>query len=1483
MSVSREQNINKNDELEEAVDIDVEQNLPAIESQSDTKQEYESDTDDDSDNLPDDEDSVDSDVSVDFVDSDDEDVKQSMNKTIQKDHIKQNQISRSRTGEPNLSDDEETEDDTVLKDETMELMKKNYSHPEPSDPNIQYKLFKKREYYYNKIPQRPKITPDTEYSVIKEYRDNTCARPFTLHEHQGMLSNLINPDTPYKGIIVFHGLGSGKCVHKDTLVYMGGVLIPIENIWKSQNTEIIIDDDQGFWRKPMKQLIVDSYEEKTSKIIEKNVVHLYREKINSWMKEIILDNGSSITITDSHKLLTPNGWTNNLYENTYVAIPEKTNTILFAKITKINTVPYNDYVYDLEIEDTHNYVANDVLCHNTCVGIAIAEKFKPMVQKYNTKIYVLVPGPIIKENWKKELLTCTGETYKKYQDKYTYIDEAEKNRQNKQAIAQVLQYYRIMSYRSFYKRVLGEKIVDRKVTKGAKTKTTYRKTKEGDFERDLAVDRIYNLNNTVIIVDEAHNLTGNAYGKALEKIIHNSVNLKVVLMSATLMKNLGSDIIELVNFLRPKDSPMERDKIFNSHKNHLMDFKSGGLEYFKNMINGYISHVRGSDPLTFAKRIDKGEVPNGLLFTNVIRCDMMRFQRETYDNTVKDFDDALDRASEAVANMSFPGLSKDRKSLTGYYGREGLNVVKEQLKVSSELLNKKIGETFFEGKEDSDLMYITQDGKTITGKIYKAPYLKNFSVKFYKALKKVSRLVVGKKGSKTAFVYSNLVKVGIDVFQEILLQNGYLEYQENATNYQINDDTVCYYCGKCFKDHAKINRMARAEVARSLIRDSDEMDRGQMGGLLSDPTDNDYMSDGEFSADSESDSETDDIKVRSKKSADRNADSKMSDTSTEYSPRQKAKFGIIPPHKFYPATFVSITGKSSEEKAELISEDKKRILDNVFNTIDNKEGKFIKLILGSKVMNEGISMKNVGEVHILDVYFNLGKVDQVVGRAIRWCSHYKVMGENNIWPYVNVYKYVVTLDRNGEELSSEEELYKKAEQKYLLINKIERAMKERAFDCPLNINGNIFNEEVAKYENCSLHGDVKCPAICNYTKCDYKCDDPKLNFEYYDPERRIYKAIAKDDLDYSTFTHGLAESEIEYAKTKIKNMYITSPVYTLKDIVDYVKMSYDKEKRDLFDEFFVFKALDSLIPVTENDFNNFRDTIVDKNNTQGYLIYRDQYYIFQPFNQNEDVPLYYRVNNIQDINYELSLYNYLKNSEGYKKLKDDKKKSKLDKSGKPKQTEDVNVYNFDDTMEYYDSRNEYEIVGIIDKELSRRKNKRADEIKDVFKIRPKLPKVLDKKRGTGIPSLKGAVCATSKSKEYLDQTAKKLGAVIGPEMTRGDVCDTIEKQMLEKEKYSTDKDKNKLTYIRLPANHPRYPFPYNLEDRVKHIITKIRSDVKHAMDITTTKNTVKTGVDKGKPSYGIVIKKKPQLDEYTELFKRLGASQDKDNWMITVE
>lgn len=85
------------------------------------------------------------------------------------------------------------------------LMEKTFSYPSPEDPDFQNKIYNKREFYYHKIPAREELKT---YDDIKDYRTKICSRKFELQEHQSFLSNFINPDTPYKGLLVFHGTGT---------------------------------------------------------------------------------------------------------------------------------------------------------------------------------------------------------------------------------------------------------------------------------------------------------------------------------------------------------------------------------------------------------------------------------------------------------------------------------------------------------------------------------------------------------------------------------------------------------------------------------------------------------------------------------------------------------------------------------------------------------------------------------------------------------------------------------------------------------------------------------------------------------------------------------------------------------------------------------------------------------------------------------------------------------------------------------------------------------------------------------------------------------------------------------------------------------------------------------------------------------------------------------------------------------------------------
>ena len=54
---------------------------------------------------------------------------------------------------------------------------------------------------------------------------------------------------------------------------------------------------------------------------------------------------------------------------------------------------------------------------------------------------------------------------------------------------------------------------------------------------------------------------------------------------------------------------------------------------------------------------------------------------------------------------------------------------------------------------------------------------------------------------------------------------------------------------------------------------------------------------------------------------------------------------------------------------------------------ENKDGHKIKIIIGSSVASEGLDFKNIRSIHILEPWHNINKLEQVIGRGIRNCSH----------------------------------------------------------------------------------------------------------------------------------------------------------------------------------------------------------------------------------------------------------------------------------------------------------------------------------------------------------------------------------------------------------------------------------------------------------------------------------------------------------------
>ena len=130
---------------------------------------------------------------------------------------------------------------------------------------------------------------------------------------------------------------------------------------------------------------------------------------------------------------------------------------------------------------------------------------------------------------------------------------------------------------------------------------------------------------------------------------------------------------------------------------------------------------------------------------------------------------------------------------------------------------------------------------------------------------------------------------------------------------------------------------------------------------------------------------------------------------------------------------------------------------NITKFIENKNnlhGDIIKILMITQSGAEGISLKNVRQVHITEPYWNHIRIDQVIGRAVRTCSH-NSLPENernlDVYIYIAVFtdkqkenRTIKTLDKN---LSTDEVIFNIAERKSTIINSLLSNIKDVAIDC----------------------------------------------------------------------------------------------------------------------------------------------------------------------------------------------------------------------------------------------------------------------------------------------------------------------------------------------------------------------------------------------------------------------------------------------------
>jgi superfamily II DNA or RNA helicase len=206
-----------------------------------------------------------------------------------------------------------------------------------------------------------------------------------------------------------------------------------------------------------------------------------------------------------------------------------------------------------------------------------------------------------------------------------------------------------------------------------------------------------------------------------------------------------------------------------------------------------------------------------------------------------------------------------------------------------------------------------------------------------------------------------------------------------------------------------------------------------------------------------------------------------------------------------------------------------------FNASANIDGEIISVIIGSKVISEGFTLKNVRKEFIFTPHWNYSETSQVIARGWRLGSHNDLLkrGDKNI--EVEVYQ-LVSLSKKTK-TSIDLTMYETSELKDIAMKQIEFMVKTSGFDCPLTIERN----KIFGYDNMRE---------CDYKNCDYKCDG----------EIKKELDVSTFNLYYSSFDEFYNGLKI-YFKTnfiisidEIKNIF---PKMTFVEIISSIKKIID--------------------------------------------------------------------------------------------------------------------------------------------------------------------------------------------------------------------------------------------------------------------------------------------------------------------------------------
>lgn len=834
----------------------------------------------------------------------------------------------------------------------------------------------------------------------------------------------------------------------------------------------------------------------------------------------------------------------------------------------------------------------------TCTSIGIAEETRAYMKQIGlNQPIIIVASPNVQQNFRLQLFderklklvngrwtsdTCVGNALLQ-EINPTNLSGIPKDRIVSEVNTIINRYYSFMGYTELANYIRRHS----EIPKASRFSM--------EEQKQLRIRKIHKyFDNRLVIVDEAHNIRISEDNREeaktatlLMEVARYANNMRLVLLSATPMYNSYKEIIWLTNLLNAVDkrASISESDVFNKEGEFLPERTTkdgkkleGGRELLRRKLTGYVSYVRGENPYTFPYRIYPETYSPENALVSIDRYPTQQLNGRTIEEPLKHTPVYL--------------------SPMGEYQRVAYAFIMNHLRNKTFIMTNKFGQVrelpSFENMDSFGYILLMQplealnitfpypnlaeltgsaEGYGSEGKGEAEPYPEERN-------EEIIKNIVGKRG---------LYRIMSRKEEKGTIPNIYdFEYKsEYKENRMFHPDNIGKYSGKI----ARICESIRNSVGIVLI-----YTQYIEGGIVPVALALEEMGFGRFSIASHV------------KSLFKDAPTEPLDALT-----MKPRSQLPPDTPFQHAKYIMITGNKAFSPDNLA--------DIKYATApNNKNGERVKVILISKAGSEGLDFKYIRQIHILEPWYNMSRIEQIIGRGVRNLSHCGLEFEKR---NVEIYLHsTLPSDSYDSKAGVEEEpadlyVYRFAEKKAEQIGQVTRLLKENAADCILNVGQSNFTIEklTSLVQNRDINiqlsskageevpfqiGDRPYTQICDYMdNCAFTCD-PNVG------------PIEESDIIQNTYNNDLLKMNYNGIVKRIRDLFRERVYYSRDELISSINVikKYPTSHIDY--------ALTRFV-------ENKTEYVYDRWGRTGYLINRGEYYAFQPIEiTDESISLFER-------------------------------------------------------------------------------------------------------------------------------------------------------------------------------------------------------------------------------------------------------------------